>query len=145
MGSEKGGKARSSSKPGSKAGSKAGSIAGGTLADLSEMEGMMRALEGKVEDSPEQEDDFIKAVAEATGKIASPSFKTASGKTTPSGVSVPGVVVPDESNATHLPPVKPDSVVSGDAASSSLPGPAELEAKPEDAVSVKSGKTGVSQ
>ena len=63
------GKARSSSKPGSKAGSKAGSIAGGTLADLSEMEGMMRALEGKVEDSPEQEDDFIKAVAEATGKV----------------------------------------------------------------------------
>ena len=29
----------------------------------------MRALEGKVEDSPEQEDDFIKAVAEATGKV----------------------------------------------------------------------------
>ena len=41
------------------------------MADLTEMEGFQAALEGKVEgqdDSPEA-DDFVKAVAEAAGKV----------------------------------------------------------------------------
>ncbi|XP_035824075.1 titin homolog [Aplysia californica] len=140
--SEKGEKGKSKSR----GGSKAGSIAGGTLADLSEMEGVMAALEGKVENAPEPEDDFMKAVAEAAGtatKDTPPDTvrKTTSGKTTPSAVSVKATLPVEEKT--------PPAAAADDAASEksrpSLPGGTATEKKAEDMQSVKSGKTGVSQ
>ena len=43
------------------------------MADLSEMEGVIAAMEGKMEDEAEpaeQEDDFLKAVQQAAGEVS---------------------------------------------------------------------------
>ncbi|KAK3771227.1 hypothetical protein RRG08_009709 [Elysia crispata] len=123
----------------SKAGSKPGSIAGGTMADLSEMEGVIAAMEGKMEgdgEPPEPEDDFLKAVQQVAGEQAeagppSEPKLPGSGKTTPSAVTEKA---PQSELGERSPPTLPPG------------GPQEM--KPEDLQSQKSGKsgkTGVSQ